>query len=359
MRLIRQPLDALALQWRELLLRVHTINNKAYRLPNELTEFQLRLYVHVIDWKWNHLTKGAGEFRGRLYDALLPAEFVADHHPLYPPIVARFLEHQKKFPFKSHKFFGHMASSQAACANLFLPLLQQPDIAARILSTVKGDLKQIATDRLDCGYRIEFWDEPDNMLGDHNKTSGTDSDIAIAYYDHKHEPNLWLIEHKLTEKEFTTCGGHRSRGRTKEHNCQSTKDLLAQPSLCYYQSACGYHYWDITLSNADAFSSDNFSRHADCPFKGGTNQLWRNYLLALAIENSQSSKWPYRKVFFSVVYHPRNQALKPTLASFQAIVGNNDRFFHFPSSALVQAAKTIDDTSVAEWVSWYEELYYF
>ena len=104
-------------------MRVHKVNDKAYRLPNVLTEFQLRLYVHLIDWKWKHLTDKAGAFRGQYYDALLPAELVAQHRPLYPPIVARFLEHQRDFPFKSHRFFGHMASSQAACVNLFLPLL--------------------------------------------------------------------------------------------------------------------------------------------------------------------------------------------------------------------------------------------
>ena len=339
-------------------MRVRNVNNRAYRLPNVLTEFQLRLYVHLIDWKWKHLTTEAGSFRGQFYDALLPAELVAEHYPLYPPIVARFLEHQREFPFKSHKFFGHMASSQAACVNLFLPLLEKPNIAARVLSSVKDDLSQIATHCLDRGYRIEFWDEPDNMLGDHNRASGTDSDIAIAYYDHNQELNLWLIEHKLTEKEFSTCGGFRSSGRTEEHTCESTENLMAQPDLCYYQSACGYRYWDITLSNADAFSFDNFLQHADCPFKGGANQLWRNYLLALAIENSRSLNWPHKKVFFSVVYHPQNEALRPTLASFQALVGNNNRFFHFPSSAVVQAARTIHDASLAEWVSWYEELYY-
>ena len=340
-------------------MRVRTIDNKAYRLPNELTDFQLELHVHLIDWKWHHLTRDAGEFRGRPYDALLPAEFVADHRALYPPIVARFVEHQEIFRFKSHKFLGHMVSSQAACANLFLPVLQQPDIAARILSSVKSDLKQIAVDRLDCGYRIEFWDEPDNMLGDHNRVTGTDSDIAIAYYDQSDDLNLWLIEHKLSENEFTTCGGYRSKGRTKEHDWESMKRLITQPDLCYYQSACGYHYWDITLSNADAFPVGNLLQHADCPFKGGTNQLWRNYLLALAIENSQSPNWPYRRVCFSVVYHPKNQALEPTLASFQAIIGDHNRFSHFPSNALLEAAKAIDDPAIAEWVSWYEELYYF
>jgi hypothetical protein len=50
------------------------------------------------------------------------------------------------------------------------------------------------------------------VLNDHTNVSGTDADIAIAYYDNLGNLNLWMIEHKLTEVEFTTCGGFKSRG---------------------------------------------------------------------------------------------------------------------------------------------------
>jgi len=61
---------------------------------------------------------------------------------------------------------------------------------------------------------LSFWDEPDNLLNDHNKASGTEADIAIVHYDRKGNPSWWLIEHKLTEKEFTTFGGFKSKDRT-------------------------------------------------------------------------------------------------------------------------------------------------
>ena len=44
-------------------------NGKSYRLPNELNEIQTGLYLHLIDWKWVHLTEESGTFRFRLYDA--------------------------------------------------------------------------------------------------------------------------------------------------------------------------------------------------------------------------------------------------------------------------------------------------
>lgn len=332
------------------------INNKKYHLPNELNDFQVQMYVHLIDWKWNNLTKQPAKYRGQPYDAILPKSFVAKHYPLYRPIVDRFLEHRRRFPFKYHKFIGHMASSQAACANLFLPILKQPEVAAKILSAVKPDMKRIATDYLDQGYRIEFWDEPDNMLNDHNQVAGTDSDIAIAYYDKHDALNLWLIEHKLTEKEFTPCRGIKSKGRTKAHNCESIKEIMANPAICYYHRSCGYKYWDITLGNPKEFPVDSLLKSEDCPFKGGTNQLWRNYLLALAVENSD--KWPYKKVFFSVVYHPKNPALAESISSFEAVIGNPSRFSNFPSNKLTKAASDITDPFLEKWLSWYEDLYY-
>ena len=149
-----------------------------------VTDFQIKMYVHLINWKWANLPPSEpGYFRGVAYDALLPKKLKKQYYPLYQLIKEMFLNHQQKYPFKSHEFFGHMASSQAACANLFLPILKDPNTAAMVLGKVKTDLKKIATDFLDNGFRIEFWDEPDNSLNDHNKLSGTDSDIAIAYYN--------------------------------------------------------------------------------------------------------------------------------------------------------------------------------
>ena len=72
-----------------------------------------------------------------------------------------------------------MASSQAANVNLFLPILLHEN-ADDILKQLKPDFIRLAKSKLDNGFRIEFWDEPYNNLNDKNKTSGTDSDIAIA-----------------------------------------------------------------------------------------------------------------------------------------------------------------------------------
>jgi hypothetical protein len=334
-------------------MKVYEIDGKRYRLSNTLTDFQLKMYVHLVNWKWSHLTLEPGYHNCVLYDTILPESF----DPLYPPIKARFLDHQRQFHFKSHEFLGHMASSQAACVNLFLPLLQDPQIAAQVLRSVKPDLKAIATGHLDNGSRIEFWDEPENALHDHNLTAGTDADMAIAYYDFQGDLNLWLIEHKLTEPEFTTCGGFKSKGRTPAHACAPAAAILDNPRLCYYHSARRYRYWDITLGDASPMDIDRIRQYPECPFKGGMNQLWRNQLLAASIESSTSPRWGYKKVYFSVVHHPGNRSLLPSITRYQELLRSKDRFFVFTSDQLIQRAREIHEPALIDWLDWYQGLY--
>ncbi len=255
-------------------MKIIESNGKQYRIPAGLSKFQQEMYIHLINWKWDHVTEEPGCYRGNLYDALLPDNIREKLLTIYAPIRDDFKSHYTKFPFKKHKFINHIASSQAACANLFLPLLKYPNEAARVLQLVKPDLDAIALEWFDSGYQLEFWDKPDNILNDHNPASGTDADIAIAYYSKTGDLNLWLIEHKLTETEFTICGGYRSSGRDpKIHRCDSIADLLENNQLCYYTSASGYRYWDITRVNQQVFPIKNLLNFRTCPFQGGLNQL--------------------------------------------------------------------------------------
>ena len=70
---------------------------------------------------------------------------------------------------------------------------------------------------------------------------------------------------------------------------------------------------------------------------GGMNQLWRNQLLTASIETSSSPRWPYKKVFFSVVHHPKNNALQPSMRAFQALL-NDPEEKHYGFSLYVTSA---------------------
>lgn len=326
-------------------------DGQKYRLPSRLNDFQEKLYIRLIDWK--HITKSSGKSRNLEYDAILPDNIHGDWLHIYPDTRKVLEDHRKRFPFRLHKFFDHMASSQAANINLFLPILQHCQAAA-ILKKIKPDLARVATERLDQGYQIEFWDAGYGSLWDKTSVSGTDSDLAIAYYNHDNELCLWLIEHKLTETEFTTCGGSRSKSRQKQHDCdKSFAELIGNPTSCYYHDVKKFNYWKITESNQDFFVDHMKYNH--CPFKGGMNQLWRNQLLALAME--QDTRQEYKHVTFSVVRHPRNMALEETLSNYQVLIGNNPKFTTFTSADIVKAAMVYADDELQRWTTWYKELY--
>jgi hypothetical protein len=340
-------------------MRTYQIEGKEYKLPNVLNPFQLEMYVHLINWKWKNITQKVGynQHKGMKipYDAILPDEIKNDFQIIYPPILSVFKEHHKKYPFRIHKFFNHMASSQAANANLFLPILLHPK-ADTILQKLKPDFNRLAKSKLDKGFRIEFWDSKseEGLLGDHTQTSGTDSDIAIAYYNKNDELSLWLIEHKLTENEFTECGGAKSKNRTTRHKCnKSVNDIIKNKHYCYYHDVRRFNYWDITEKNRSFFS--NGGTDEECPFKGGLNQLWRNQLLALSIDNGQLP--PFTNAHFSVVHHSENTALNDSMEKYDNLIADKTKFSHFNSKKVLDAASDINDPILNKWITWYKTLY--
>jgi hypothetical protein len=346
-------------------MKVENVNGRDYRLPGGLNEFQLELYVHLIDWKWAHVTVEPGnyEYRGEQipYDAILPTKMIDDLRVIYPPVVEELRRHRKENLFRLHTHFNHMASSQAANVNLFLPVLQHP-LGSKVLASLKPDFASLATDQLDHGYCLEFWggnfgsDKSDRgPLGDKSGSHGTDSDIAIAYRNFAGELCLWLIEHKLTEKEFTPCSGPKSKNRDKAlHDCTSTfAETLRHKHTCFHHDFGKRKYWVITEGNRPFFV--NHAKHAECPFHGGMNQLWRNQLLALAME--QDEQQPYKHAAFSVVKHPANPHLDASLNAFKDLVGHNPKFSVFTSEDVLRAAEALQDDALNQWARWYRTLY--
>jgi len=328
-----------------------------YKIPEQLNDFQGKMYRHLCEWKSRNITDQPGSFGGKMYDVILPGSMQTKLPHLYGPVRARFLEHQKKFAFKTHKFAGHMASSQIACANLFLPILESPVIAARILRAVKPDLKSIAVEELDNGFRLEFWDQGVNRLGDHDAQGGTDVDIAIAYRNQEGEVCLWLIEHRLTEQEFQSCGAYRSPANRHRDSCDSNAAAKRGRENCYYHSAKRFNYWNITLANKALFPTEALQKEDSCPFKGTLNQLWRSQLMAAAIESDPTGR--YKKVYSSVACHPGNVSLLPAMQAFQNLLGQKDRFFWFTSDQLLDVAEKTEHPAIQTWAKWYRELYFW
>jgi len=126
------------------------LNDSNYKMPSSLNSFQQDLYIHLINWKWEHITKEPVSFKVKKKgeestyesDAIIPESKSGSFPTIYPPIKTHFINHQKKY-FTLHKHFHHMASSQAANINLFLPILysKQPH---KILCQINPGIKTIA-----------------------------------------------------------------------------------------------------------------------------------------------------------------------------------------------------------------------
>jgi len=265
----------------------------------------------------------------------------------------------KPFAYKPHRFAPHVASSQTACLNLFVPFLKS-EYADQILiksGVAPEGFDHIDRDQLRNGYCFEYWGsskaEFKGLLGDHSPAAGTDADVAIAYINKAGKLCLWLIEHKLTERDFSTCGGYRSKiisDREKEFcNSCGIDDLLKDHDKCYYHKHCHYLYWDIMDKHASFFSGKYEGE--GCPFRGGMNQLWRNQMLALEVELEEKS--PFDEVYFSVVTHPENTFLDKRMNQYRELINHFPKFFAFKSTDLVNAAAK----HLPEWAKWYRRVY--
>lgn len=326
-------------------------------------DFQQKVYSYLVKYKKECLKieeKGVSA-RGVEHDCLFPKPYCDAKIPVmfYEGIISTIEDIQNgKFAYKPHLAAStHVASSQTACINLFVPILES-DFADRILlesGCAPQDFAFIDRTQLRKGYCFEYWDSSTEgvkgLLGDHSPHAGTDSDVAIAYRNKENKLSLWLIEHKLTEQEFTTCGGYRSNGISESQKgyCTSCsiEDLLENHHKCYYHKHCGYHYWRI-MDKCYPFFSGNY-RGNGCPFRGGMNQLWRNQLLAIELEN----RGVFEQVCFSVVSHPENSYLNKTINDFRTLINNSPKFYDFKSNQLVDAASKY----LPDWTRWYRNVY--
>ena len=322
-------------------------------------DFQQKVYSYLIKYKKESLKidgKGISD-HGVEHDCLFPKPYCDEKIPamLYEGIKDTVKDIQKsKFAYKPHHAASvHVARSQTACINLFVPILESK-YADKILKesgvAPKG-FDHIDRDQLRKGYCFEYWESslegPKGLLGDHSPHAGTDSDVAIAYRNKDNELCLWLIEHKLTEREFTTCGGYRSS--LEKGNCISfgIKELMENHDKCYYHKHCRYYYWKIMDAHSSFFCGKYEGK--GCPFRSGINQLWRNQLLALELE----FRGVFVEVYFSVVSHPENSFLDQTMSEYRKLIKNSPKFNDFKSNVLVDKAVAY----LPDWSNWYKKVY--
>lgn len=336
---------------------------QSYRAFNDVINETLKEY------KNKNITKEKGCFRGKSNEKVLTDEFSQKNSEipamLFGGIVDKWKDIQRSaFKYKPHIYaFNHIASSQTACVNLFIPILTSGK-ANEILKEsgiAPNDFGRIDSDSLYKGFQFEFGV---GKLLENKSGVVTDSDVAIAYINkNKNEERcLWLIEHKLTETDFTHCGGYRSKSKVHEENPQykencrtcSLEEILRDPKLCYYHAVSKYKYWDIMNKGGKDFFKGEYDKSAGCPFRKEMNQLWRNQLLAMSLEKQIPNV--YKHVCFSVVKHPDNPSLDKSIEDYKRLTNDSPKFSVFTSLDLIRAAEK--DPELKEWIAWYKDIYH-
>lgn len=328
--------------------------------------FEESIKNSLKDYKNEEITTDLGKFRGEDNEMVLPDEYDKEHTPamLYSGIVDEWKEIQKsECKYKPHIYsFMHIASSQTACVNLFIPILTnaKADEILRKSGIAPKDFDHIDRNSLYKGFQFEFGK---GELLEKNSGIITDADVAIAYINKNKEKCLWLIEHKLTETDFTHCGGYKSNSKVMKgnpkykENCKkcSMDDIIKTPDLCYYHAVSKYKYWNIMKDCGGKEFFGGKYEDKGCPFRLGMNQLWRNQMLAMALEN-KPNPYGYKHVCFSVVKHPDNPSLDKSIEKYKKLTNHSPKFSVFTSLDIIRAAQDISD--LKDWITWYKTVYY-
>ncbi len=128
-------------------------------------------------------------------------------------------------------------------------------------------------------------------------------------------------------------------------------DITKEPQKCHYHTI-GYKYWDTLKKNLDRFQGAIEIK--GCPFRYGLNQLWRNQMLAFALQETGI----YNKVTFSVCHHAKNTMLDKSINQYRALTNEDAMFNSFTNYDVLNAVNT-HDSELQKWLQWYKELYLF
>jgi len=325
-----------------------------------MDNFSEKLIEHLTSYKQSklHLDKH-GLFKNKEYKHILVE---GDLDLNYLPSIRKDVI-ESLVDVKRHVYFDHLNSSQAACFNLFVPLSLDKNLSNQVFVDLIPGFKELLSIKFEYSDPKDYLNERKGR-NDNKHNIGTDSDIAIFYLNQEDEKCLCLLEHKLTEKEFTNCNAIKSKNNHNKDKCYNFKQIWLNTEYCYYQSGKKYNYWHLTKNSNTFFDTSVLLAHEGiCPFKGSNQQLWRNMLMAQAIESDPENL--IQKAYFGVVYHQENEKLFRTKKTFKSdnvadefkhILSEKDKFFLITIQQILAEVKK-NSSLVPIWVEEYEEKY--
>lgn len=255
-----------------------------------------------------------------------------------------------------HSFSAHLRSSQAFAFNLFLPFREGR--SARLSERVSA----LVGARLTID-QVQFeWIPPGGLLGEVagdrpiGDEPATAADVVLWCRLRFRRPAAVLLEVKLSEGEFTHCGGRDSPGNLRKDVCHSAKLFFAEPRDCYLRrtkrAKRDRRYWEIfTRSHG---SVQKAFPHADldgpCPFAYDMQQPMRNLAIARGMEQESMAQ----QAWFALCAHDANLDISARWAEWSRLLPEPSQAPVLPASEIVRAGEA---EGLKEWAAYMRERY--
>lgn len=310
----------------------------------ENTAFAREILRHVRDWRKRHDDPGESFF----------SKWEDGVHPRFrEQAVAAVIADDVRL----HDFAHAVTSSQVFALNLFLPFRAGPrDALAAALAPHLGTVLEIE--------RIAFeWIPPGSLLGeiDGDRPApgerATGVDVVLWCRLPNGAPAAVLLEVKLTEGGFTTCGGVESRGNRRRDVCASAEKFFADPAACYLQrpfrKTRDRRYWTIfTASHGSVRAAfPNAPATGACPFAGHAQQPMRNLAIARGLEQEGT----LAKAWYGLCAHDANPDVATHWDSWRSLLPDPAMAPILPASTLLTAGRA---SGLAEWADWMADRYH-
>ena len=308
---------------------------------SESPSFVDTLQAHLLEWRsgvdgstrlyWDHWADG-----------------------IYPEYREMAQEAVRDDAVKLHRYAAHLRSSQIFAFNLFLPFRRgsREALSRQMSETVGADLsiKDV---------RFE-WVPPGALLGELNGDRPVGYEAATGV-----DVVLWgtmpdgrrvaiLIEVKLSEPNFTPCGGRMSPGNQRRDVCDSAALFFSDPSACYLtrplRQRRDRRYWEF-FEGAHGTVAAAFpgAGHAGpCPFANDMNQPMRNLAIARGLE--QDEGWDIDRAWFVLCAHDDNPKIPELWREWQLLLPDQSMSPSLPASQVVNAGEAEGFTGWARWM---------
>ena len=309
------------------------------------TSFAVSLQEHLEDWRMD--VDGSSD---RMWNSWTDG--------IYPEYREMAQEVVSADSVKLHQYAAHLRSSQIFAFNLFLPFGEGK----------RERLSERVGEALGAGFSIDEvsfeWVPPGVLLGEiaGDRPVGNEPATAVDVVLWGRLPDerraVVLLEVKLSEPDFTHCGGRDSPGNDKKHVCASAASFLENPNDCYLRRPLrrrrDRRYWEIfTASHGSVLAAfPGADTGGQCPFAYSMQQPMRNLAIAKGLEQDQSID--VEKAWFGLCVHDENANVAEHWQEWRNLLPEN---IPAPSLAASEVVGAGEAEGLQEWADWMRARY--